>query len=438
MCWTDDNQLEIFARAADLIRSLYPVANRIKDDYERDAFLGHLRKSESHRALHAMVTLAKADRSIARQPDDFDTDPWLLTVKNGTIDLRSGNLRPHNPRDMITNLAPVIHDPTAECPNWLEFLNMIMLERKSLIEFLKRAIGLSLTGITSDKAMFILFGPGGNNGKSTMVEVIEMLLGGYAKRTPVDTFLKKREGTIPNDIARLRGARFVWASESDQGVRLAESLIKEMTGGDRMVARFLHGEFFEFMPAFKIWLATNHKPTIRGDAALWQRLKLVPFEYTIPKDRQKKRHEVMEMFRAELSGILNWAIEGCLEWQRDGLGVPEEVVTATREYEAEQDTFSAFLEETCVLAPNARVLSMPLYRKYKASAEEHGELPVTHKTFASLLSERGFTKTKTKHGALYAGIGLRPEDHYDLPGPNQLTPGQPRFDQDQDEDGEEV
>jgi putative DNA primase/helicase len=436
MLWTDDNQLEIFARAADLIRSLYPLANRIKDEEERNAFLGHLRKSESHRAQHAMVTLAKADRGIARQPDDFDNDPWLLTVMNGTIDLRTGNIRPHNPKDMITKLAPVIYDPSARCPNFLEFLDMIMLGRKSLIEFLKRAIGLSLTGITSDKVMFILYGPGGDNGKSTLVEVIEMLLGTYAKRTPVATFLKKREGGIPNDIARLKGARFVWASESDRGVRLSESLIKEMTGGDKLVARFLHGEFFEFMPKFKIWLATNHKPNIRGDAALWQRLKLVPFEYTIPKDRQKKRHEVMAMFRAELPGILNWAIEGCVEWQRDGLGVPEEVVNVTREYEAEQDTFSAFLEETCVRTPNAQVLSMPLYRKHKMWCEEHGELPVTHKTFAAIMSERGFKKTRTRQGFLYSGIGLRSEDHYDMPKANQLAPGQPRFDQ--DEEGEEV
>jgi putative DNA primase/helicase len=313
---------------------------------------------------------------------------------------------------------------------------MIMLGRKSLVEFLKRALGSSLTGITSDKAMFILYGPGGDNGKSTMVEVIEMLLGNYARRTPVDTFLKKREGSIPNDIARLRGARFVWAAENDRGVRLAESLIKEMTGGDRLAARFLHGEFFEFMPTFKIWFATNHKPVIRGDAAIWRRLKLVPFDYTITKDKQMKRHEVMAMFQSELSGILNWAIEGCLEWQRDGLGVPDEVINATREYEAEQDTFSMFLEERCVRAPNARVMSLALYREYKAWAEEHGETPASHKTFASLMSERGFAKAKTMKGALYSGLGLRTEDHYDTPKEAQTVSRQSRLDR--DDDGEEV
>jgi putative DNA primase/helicase len=413
MRWAEDERLEVFALAADLIRSLYPIARRMNDEDKRKAYLLHLIRSESHKSLSAMVTLAKADRTVARHPDDFDGDPWLCTVKNGTIDLRTGQLRQHSPKDMITRLAPVVYDPAARCPNWLEFLNMIMLGRQSLVDFLKRAFGSSLTGITSDKAMFILYGPGGDNGKSTMIEVMEMVLGNYARRTPVETFLKRREGSIPNDIARLRGVRFVWAAENDRGVRLAESLLKEMTGGDRMVARFMRSEFFEFMPAFKIWFATNHKPAIRGDAAIWRRLKLIPFDYTIPKEKQKRRHEVMAMFRDELPGILNWAIEGCLEWQRDGLGVPEEVVNATREYETEQDTFSMFLEEKCVRVPSARMSSLTLYREYKIWAEQYGESPVSHKTFASLMSERSFAKTKTRYGAIYAGIALRAEDSCD-------------------------
>jgi putative DNA primase/helicase len=436
MRWTKDERLEVFARASDMIRSLYAIAKKITDEDERKAFLSHLMKSESHRSIHAMVTMAKSDRTVARHPDDFDCDPWLCTVKNGTLDLRTGRLRPHEQKDMITKLAPVAHDPEARCPNWLKFLDMIMLGRQNLVDFLKRALGSSLTGITNDKAMFLLYGPGGDNGKSTMIEVIEMLLGDYARRTPVETFLKKREGSIPNDIARLRGARFVWAAENDRGVRLAESVVKEMTGGDRMVARFLHGEFFEFMPTFKLWLATNHKPTIRGDAAIWRRLKLVPFEYTIPKAQQKNRHEVMAMFQAELSGILNWAIKGCIEWQHDGLGVPNEVITATREYESEQDTFTMFLDEKCVRVPNARVLSLVLYREYKTWAEEHGESPVSHKNFSSLMSERGFAKAKTMKGALYSGLGIRTEDHYDSPKAVLDPPWQSRGDR--DDDGEEV
>lgn len=413
MRWAEDQKLEVTARAADLVRSLYQIAKNIKDEDEQKAFLRHLVTSESHRSLTALVALAKADRALARHSDDFDSAPWLIMVRNGTIDLRTGKLRPHSQQDLMTKLAPVLYDPSAQCPNWLAFLEMIMLGRKSLIEFLKRAVGSCLTGITSDKAMFILYGPGGDNGKSTMVEVFEMLLGDYALRTPTSTFLTKREGNIPNDVARLRGARLVWATESARGARLDEALIEEMTGGDRMSARFMRGEFFEFMPECKIWLATNHKPTIRGDPAIWRRLKLVPFDFTIPKGKQLKRHAVMAMFRSELPGILNWGIEGCLEWQRDGLGVPDEVINATREYEAEQDTFSMFLDEKCVRTPNARVLSLPLYLAHKDWANQHGETPVSHKTFASLMSEKGFAKSKTKSGILYSGVGLLAEDHYD-------------------------
>ena len=435
MRWRDDETLEVYRLASLLIRSLYPFAKRIRDADERQAFLKHLARSESFRAQTALINLAKADPAFAFRPGDLDRDPWLLTVENGTLDLHTGKLRPHDQRDRITKLAPVRYAPTASCPNWIEFLHMVMGGNQRLVSFLQRAFGCCLTGITSDKAMFILYGASGDNGKSTMVDVIQLLLGDYAVRTPTETFLRKKDGAIPNDVAKLKGARFVWASENERGSRLSESLIKEMTGGDKLSARFMRGEFFEFYPEFKPWLATNHKPQVRGDRALWNRLKLIPFHVTIPKDRQKPRHEVMAMFRRELSGILNWALEGCLEWQRSGLGVPEEVVQATREYEAEQDTFAMFLEEKCVRAPNARVLSLALYREYKSWAEQYGESPVSHKMFASFMSERGFEKTKTNRGFLYSGVGLRAEDHYDPP--RRIAP--PRAPQMvHDEEGEEV
>ena len=413
--WKEDETLAVYSLAAGLIRGLYAIAKRIQDEEEREAFLKHLIKSESWRSLTAMLNLAKSDPAIAIRPSDLDSDPWLLTVQNGTLDLRGGRLRPHNPQDLISKLAPVDYDAEAQCPHWLEFLFMVMKGRSSLVEFLQRAFGSCLTGITSDKAMFILYGAGGDNGKSTMVDVFQCILGDYALRTPVETFLRKKEGSIPNDVARLKGARFVWASENERGSRLSEALIKEMTGGDRMSARFMRGEFFEFYPEFKPWMATNHKPQIRGDRAIWRRLKLIPFEVSIPVEVQKPRHEVMAMFRAEFPGILAWAVQGCLEWQREGLGVPEEVIAATKEYEAEQDTFAMFLDETCVQAPNARASSIALYRAYKAWAEDHGELPASHKMFASFLSERGFGKTRTARGIVYLGIGLRADDRYDAP-----------------------
>jgi len=434
MRWREDETLEVYTLGAALIRSLFALAKKIPDEEERKAFLSHLHKSESWRAITAMLNLAKADPFMAIRPSDLDRDPWLLTVNNGTLDLRAGQLRPHSQKDLITKLAPVTYDPAATCPNWLDFLSMVMKQRQNLVDFLQRAFGCCLTGITSDKAMFIMYGPGGDNGKSTMVDIIQRLLGDYANRTPVETLLKKKEGAIPNDIAKLKGARFVWASENERGSRLSEALIKEMTGGDKMSARFMRGEFFEFYPEFKPWLATNHKPQVRGDRALWNRLKLIPFDVTIPKEQQKPRHEVTAMFQAEFPGILTWAVQGCLQWQRDGLGVPEEVVEATREYEVEQDTFAMFLEEKCVQVPNARAGSTALYKAYRAWAEEHGENPVSHKVFSSLMSERGFRKDHTRTGALYLGVGLRAEDHYDAP--RKAAPSRSPYHA--DEQGEEV
>lgn len=413
--WREDDVIEVSRLASDLIRSLYSHAGHIADEKERKEFLSHLHRSEAHRAHTAMLSLAKADPRLAVRPDDLDANPWLLTVENGTLNLKTGELGPHRQSHRITKLAPVHYDPFANCPNWLAFLDLIFKQNRRLIEFLKRAFGYCLTGISSEKAMFILHGPGGDNGKSTLVDVMQQVLGDFATRTPTETFLKKKEGAIPNDVAKLKGARFVWASENERGSRLSEALIKEMTGGDKLSARFMRGEYFEFYPEFKPWLATNHKPNVRGDRALWNRLKLIPFEFSIPKEKQIPRHEAMAMYKAEFSGILNWALEGCLEWHRDGLGVPEEVIQATREYEEEQDTFAMFLDQKCIRTPNATTLSQSLYRVYQSWAGEFGETPVSHKVFAAILSERGLQKTRTMRGIQYLGIGLQPEPHYDLP-----------------------
>jgi putative DNA primase/helicase len=438
MRWKEDETLQVYNLGATLIRSLYGLAKKIPNEEERDAFLSHLVKSESWRSITAMLNLAKSEPSIAIRPSDLDADPWLLTVNNGTLDLRTGKLRPHEQRDLITKLAPAAFEPEASCTNWLAFLDLVMRGRSNLVAFLQRAFGYCLTGITSDKAMFILYGASGDNGKSTMIDVIQRLLGDYATRTPTDTFLKKRDGGIPNDIAKLKGARFVWASENERGSRLSEALIKEMTGSDKMSARFMRGEFFEFYPEFKPWLATNHKPQVRGDRALWNRLKLVPFDVAIPKDQQKPRHQVMAMFQAEFPGILRWAVEGCLEWQRNGLGIPEEVVEATREYEAEQDTFAMFLSEKCVQAPNARVGSNALYKLYRGWADEHGETPVSHKAFSSMLTERGFQKNRLKAGVVYLGVGILAGEVHDMP---PRSNGAARGDGNlafRDDDGEEI
>jgi putative DNA primase/helicase len=230
-----------------------------------------------------MVKLAASELDFQVQPSRLDADPWLLNVANGTLDLRTGKLRSHRRSDLITRLAPVRWNPAADCPRWKAFLDEIFDEDVALIEYVQRAAGYSLTGDTSERVLLILHGEGAN-GKTTFLETLTAALADYAACTPTETLLAKRPDAIPNDVARLKGARFVTASEAGEGVQLAEARVKELTGRDRVPARFLHREWFEFCPEFKLWLATNHKPVIRGtDKAIWDRIRLVPFTVRIAK-----------------------------------------------------------------------------------------------------------------------------------------------------------
>ena len=320
-----------------------------------------------------------------------------MNVLNGTLDLRTGELRPHRREDLITKLAPVVYDHEARCPLFLAFLDRILAGNADLIAFVQRAVGYSLTGDVQERVLLILWG-GGANGKSTLLETLRGMLGDYAMRTPTETLLVKREGAIPNDIARLKGARFVSASEADEGKRLAEAQIKEMTGGDTITARFMRAEFFDFRPEFKLWLATNHKPVIRGtDKAIWDRIRLVPFNVRIPEAEQDKG--LGAKLRDELPGILAWAVEGCLAWQRDGLGIAKDVQAATASYRDEMDVVAAFITDVCTVAPGARVQSRVLYEKYKRWCEENGERAVSQKALGEKLRERGLEPRKGSGGA---------------------------------------
>jgi len=245
----------------------------------------------------------------------------------------------------------------------------------------------------------------GANGKTTLLEALRAVLGDYAMRTPTETLLVKREGTIPNDVARLMGARFVTASEAEDGKRLAEAMVKETTGGDTITARFLRAEFFEFRPQFKLWLATNHKPVIRGtDKGIWDRLRLVPFTVRIPDAEQDK--QLLAKLRDELPGILRWAIEGCLAWRGEGLGTPSAVREATEDYRQEMDVLGRFIEESCVVQQNVMVKNSALYEAYKRWCEENREFVQTQKAFSLRLVERGFDKQRHETGIWWHGIGL--------------------------------
>jgi putative DNA primase/helicase len=352
-----------------------------------------------------MIELARFEDGIPARPDDFDQDPWLLNVANGTLDLRTGDLSPHDREQMLSKVAAVPYDPTATCPIFLDWLHEIMLSREELVTFLQRAMGYSLTGRVSERVVFILHG-GGRNGKTTLLETMSGILGDYAGTAPAEMLLAKRETGIPNDIARLPGRRFVSATETGEGRRLDEVKVKSISGGDTIQARFLHGEWFDFRPTFKIWLGTNHKPEIRGtDNAIWDRIRLIPFDYRVT-DSGKIPDLADAFITREGPGILAWMVEGCLAWQQHGLSAPAEVMQATEGYRREMDPLANWIEDRCELRPNVSAPSKSLYASYSAYCEAAGEEPLKQRTFGSRLTERGCGEKRTGQARYRTGIRI--------------------------------
>jgi putative DNA primase/helicase len=399
--WAQDHgACEVIRLAAKTVRTLYADAAKIEDTEERKLLVAHAKSSEARPRLEAMVKLA--EHQVKAQPSEFDRNPWLLNVQNGTIDLRTGTLRSHRREDFITKIAPVSYDCDASAPQWDQFLNDVTASNPSLVRFLQKAVGYSLTGCTDEQVLFMLYGVGAN-GKTTFLKLIGEVLDDYAMQTPSETLLAKREGSIPNDLARLKGARLVTAIETEDGRRLAEALVKQMTGGDKVAARFLHKEFFEFMSEFKLFLSVNHKPHIRGtDHAIWRRIRLVPFTVTF---RQPDK-TMAEKLRAELPGILAWAVQGCLRWQAEGLGLPDEVRAATEGYQQEEDVLAQFIEECCLVIPTARVQARDLYTEYARWSAQAGEYQLPQKVFVSRLMEKRFERRKTSGVMVWTGLGL--------------------------------
>jgi putative DNA primase/helicase len=277
--------------------------------------------------------------------------------------------------------------------------------------FVQRAAGYSLTGDTSEQVLFICYG-GGANGKTTYQEAKAAALGDYAMRAPTEMLLAKRPGGIPNDVARLKGSRFVAASETEDGRRLAESMVKDLTGQDTITARFMRGEFFDFAPTHKLWLSTNHKPTIVGtDTAIWRRIRLIPWTVTIPPAEQDKRL-LARLRRDELPGILAWMVRGCLAWQREGLHDPDEVLRATSDYRREMDVLAGFLSDCCEEDPNHWDYARDLYASYKRWCDENGERAEAQRKFGGRLGERGFSRDRggSRGAHIWRGVRLTEEE----------------------------
>lgn len=403
-CWQRDDVGMVRRLGRDTVRAIHSEAQFAANEDTAKKIGKWAVTSQSRQHLKDMIELAESEPEIITTPDQFDRDAMLFNVQNGTLDLRTGELRPHDPADLITKIAGAEFDPDATCPIWLGFLNRIMAGKASLKEFLRRAIGYSLSGDTSEQVLFFNYGTGAN-GKSVLLETLRAALGDYGQAAEFSTFLMRQSDNIRNDIARLAGARFVSAIEAGEGRRLSEVLVKSLIGSDTVTARFLHREFFEFRPRFKLWLAANHKPVIRGtDYAIWRRIRLIPFIVTIPE--QERDPHLADKLRGELPGILAWAVRGCLDWQREGLGTPDEVREATEAYRLEMDTLAAFLDECCVIADGAKVAPSDLYGAFKSWCDANGEQPGRQRDFRQRMIERGFQQERTGKARRWEGIGL--------------------------------
>jgi len=402
--WARDETGEVERRAKAVVREMYLQADGMTGD-DKKALAQHAYRSEGIGRIDAMIRLARSETGIAIAHDALDQRPMLLTVRNGTLNLQTGKLGPHSRGDLATKLVDIDFDPAATCPTWLRTLDTIFAGDASLIEYVQRAVGYSLSGDTREQVLHLCHGTGAN-GKSTLLDVFGMLSGEYGQQADFTTFLERRTDAGPrNDVARLAGARLVRSSEVGENKRLNEGLIKSLTGGDVMTARYLYSEDFEFKPQFKLWLAANHKPVIRGtDYAIWRRVRLIPFEVTIAPEQRDDA--LPQKLKAELPGILAWAVAGCQQWLEHGLHAPDRVLAATNAYREESDTIGAFIADRCELGPFETVAG-ELYRAYERWAKENGEYVISAQMFGRRMSERGFDVRRSMVTKVRSGLRLR-------------------------------
>lgn len=360
----------------------------------------------SAKTVAAVERLAKADRRLAATIDQWDADPWLLNTPNGVIDLRAGKMRQHDPDDHLTKITAVT--PEGDCPTWHSFLDRVTAGDRDLQGFMQRMFGYALTGDTSAHALFFLYGTGAN-GKSVTIDTVSGIMADYHRTAPIETFTASTTERHPTELASLRGARLVSAVETEEGRRWAESRIKALTGGDKIAARFMRQDFFEFTPQFKLVIAGNHKPGLRSvDEAIRRRFHLVPFTVTIPPDERDPN--LRGKLKAEWPGILKWMIDGCLTWQQQGLRPSQAVLDATAAYLEAEDAFSAWIDECCVRDPNAWSQSNELFASWKAWADRTGEFAGSTKRFVQNLETRGFQPFRKMNGRGFQGLAIDRSD----------------------------
>jgi putative DNA primase/helicase len=403
MCWDGtrwqfDDTLNTFNRARMICREVAATCNHLK-----------LRKElASAKTVAAVERMARSDRRLAATVEQWDADPWLLNTPEGVIDLRTGVIREHRAEDFITRITKVAPDKKP-CPLWHAFLDVVTGGDKALQQYLQRVCGYALTGSTREHALFFLWGTGAN-GKGTFINAITGVLADFHRTAPIETFIASHNERHPTDLAGLRGARLVTANETEEGRRWAEAKIKQLTGGDMVSARFMRQDFFDYVPQFKLMIAGNHKPSLRTvDEAIRRRFNLIPFTITIPPEQRDT--ELGEKLKAERAAILQWMIDGCLAWQKQGLAPPKAVTAATEAYLEAQDTFSAWLDECCERDPNAWERTTTLFASWKTWAEQSGQFVGDAKTFRARIERYDSIEHKPEPGtkrAGFRGVRLKP------------------------------
>lgn len=366
-------------------------------------FEKHMKASRSNKSKNSMLN--EVQHHVPILPAQMDKEKMLLNTPSGLVDLKSGTMSEHDPLMFITKITSTEYSVNSDCPKWLSFLDDIFAGDKELIRYIQKALGYSLTGSTAEQCVFFLYGTG-RNGKSTFLDMVREVFGDYASNIQPETIMVRnsQSSAINSDIARLKGARLVTSVEPNEGVRINEGLLKQLTGDDWVTARKLYGEEFEFKPEFKLWMATNHKPIIRGtDTGIWRRIHMIPFTVQIPVDKVDRN--LKYKLKAELTAIFRWMVDGCLLWQNEGLKMPHAVYESVREYRREMDVISAFIEDKCTVGSGLSVQSSRLYAAYSEWAEQNNEYRMSATKFGVEVSKK-YEKVKTRSGAYFTNITL--------------------------------
>ncbi len=366
------------------------------------------RRTEARERREAMTMLAQSEHGVPVVPSEFDEDPWVLNVHNGTLDLRTGILKPHQRNDLITKVADTHYDPNATCPRWVEFVHKILQGNEALTRFVQNFAGYALTGVIREHVLVSFYGRG-SNGKSTFLQTLLALMGDYGFQMPQDLILMKNKESHPTDLASLFGIRLAICIETAEGRRMDEVRMKQLTGGDQICARKMREDFWNFKPTHKLILGTNHKPIVTTtDHGTWRRQRPIPFTVQIPEEQQDTAFP--ETLRKELPGILRWAVEGCLRWQKEGLGHPDEIRKATEIWRGESDALRSFLESCCEINQKKRIKAKELYRAYTLYCEQNGDEPLKQQTFGRKLTEKGFEQSRTEKERFWKGLSLQIEN----------------------------